>query len=24
VTHQDRKRPFMDGVDPSNPLGIEF
>ncbi|MDH3640005.1 MAG: homoserine O-succinyltransferase [Gammaproteobacteria bacterium] len=23
VTHQDRKRPFMDGVDPENPLGLE-
>ena len=22
VTHQDRRRPFMDGVDPDNPLGI--
>jgi len=24
VTHQDRKLPFMEGVDPNNPLGIEF
>jgi homoserine O-succinyltransferase len=24
VTHQDRKLPFMDGVDPRNPLGVEF
>ena len=24
VTHQDRKLPFMAGVDPRNPLGIEF
>lgn len=22
VTHSDRKRPFMDGIDPENPLGI--
>jgi homoserine O-succinyltransferase len=22
VTHSERKRPFMDGVDPANPLGI--
>jgi homoserine O-succinyltransferase len=24
VTHQDRRLPFMEGVDPNNPLGIEF
>ncbi len=22
LTHQDRRRPFMDGVDPDNPLGV--
>ncbi len=24
LTHQDRKLPFMEGVDPNNPLGIDF
>jgi homoserine O-succinyltransferase len=24
LTHQDRKLPFMDGIDPANPLGIDF
>jgi len=24
LTHQDRKLPFMEGIDPANPLGINF
>jgi homoserine O-succinyltransferase len=24
LTHQDRKLPFMEGVDPNNPLGVDF
>ncbi|MGB5337796.1 MAG: homoserine O-succinyltransferase [Gammaproteobacteria bacterium] len=24
LTHQDRKLPFMEGIDPENPLGIKF
>ena len=24
VTHQDRRLPFMEGVNPDNPLDIEF
>lgn len=24
LTHSDRKKPFMDGIDPDNPLGLKF
>jgi homoserine O-succinyltransferase len=24
ITHQERKRPFMEGIDPTNPLGLKL